>query len=68
MFPLNLANLVWLIAPLAIWSYFWKFLGLWFSARKNEKAWFIVFVFINLIGILEVYYLHSRGCWPFKRK
>jgi len=60
--------LIMIIIPLAIWSYFWKIIGLWFSARNNEKAWFIVFFFINLVGILEIYYLRSRKCWPFKPK
>jgi hypothetical protein len=67
-FPLYFAYVLWLIIPIAIWSTFWKILGLWFSARNGEKTWFIVFVFINLLGILEIYYLHSRRCWPFKRK
>ncbi|MGA8904976.1 MAG: DUF5652 family protein [Candidatus Bathyarchaeia archaeon] len=68
MFPLYLAYVIWLIVPIVIWSAFWKALGLWFSARNNEKTWFIVFAFINLLGILEIYYLHSRRCWPFRRK
>jgi len=68
MFPSYLVYVIWLIVPLAIWEVFWKTLGLWYSARKNEKAWFIVFVFINLLGVLEIYYLHSRRCWPFRRK
>lgn len=67
MFP-NVADILWLIIPIAIWSAFWKAFGLWFSARKNEKIWFVVFIFISLVGILEIYYLHSRKCWPFKGK
>ena len=55
-----------LLIPLIVWSYFWKVVGLWFSGRNNEKRWFLVFVFVNLLGILELYYLHSRKCWPFK--
>jgi hypothetical protein len=63
--------LAWLILPLipvAIWSYFWTIIGLWFSARKAEKAWFVVFAFVHTAGLLEIYYLHSRKCWPFKSK
>jgi len=65
---LYLPALLWLLVPLVIWSYFWKIMGLWFSARKSEKLWFVIFVFINLAGILEIYYLYSRKCWPFKRR
>jgi hypothetical protein len=66
-FPQNIWLLIVILIPLAIWGYVWKFIGLWFSAKNGEKAWFIVFAFINLAGILELYYLYSRKCWPFKR-
>ena len=65
-FPPNLFLLVAVLIPLGVWAVFWKLIGLWFSARNGEKAWFIVFAFINLAGILELYYLYSRKCWPFK--
>jgi hypothetical protein len=64
--PMNTVLLIGVITPLVVWSSFWKIIGLWFSARKSEKIWFIVFIFINLVGILEIYYLYSRKCWPFK--
>jgi hypothetical protein len=66
--PDNLAFLVLALIPVVIWSYFWKIIGLWFSAKNAEKAWFVVFVFVNLAGFLEIYYLHSRKCWPFRAK
>ncbi len=71
--PLDIAYpleslMILLAVPLVIWSIFWKIVGLWFAARKDEKRWFIVFVFINLAGILELYYLNSRKCWPFKHE
>ncbi|MCK5627424.1 MAG: DUF5652 family protein [Candidatus Bathyarchaeia archaeon] len=68
MFPFDTIWFIVLLIPLMIWNYFWKIPGLWFSARNNEKKWFIIFVFVNLAGILEIYYLHSRKCWPFKPK
>jgi hypothetical protein len=68
LFPLDISLLLIALIPVAIWSYFWKALGLWFSARDGERAWFTVFIFVNLAGILELYYLHSRKCWPFKAK
>lgn len=66
-FP-NATFLVMMLIPLIIWSLFWKILGLWFSAKNNEKIWFVIFIFINLIGILAIYYLYTRRCWPFKQK
>ena len=64
--PQNILLLIAILIPLAIWGYVWKFIGLWSSAKNGEKAWFILFALVNLAGILELYYLHSRRCWPFK--
>ena len=66
MFPSN--TLLLLLVPVAIWSGFWKIVGLWFAAKNDERGWFVVLIFVNLAGILELYYLHSRKCWPFKPK
>ena len=68
MFPEYVRTIILLLIPLAVWSGFWKALGLWFAAKNNEKIWFVVFLFINLAGLLELYYLYSRKCWPFKKK
>lgn len=56
------------IIPLAAWSFFWAALGLWFSAKNKDKAWFIFFLLIHLAGIPEIIYLRMRRCWPFKPK
>ena len=63
-------NLLLILAliPVGIWSVSWKALGFWFSAKNSEKVWFTVFLFVDLAGILELYYLHLRKCWPFKPK
>jgi len=68
LFPFDISLLLMALIPVAIWGYFWKAVGLWFSAKNGEKGWFLVFIFVNLAGILELYYLHSRKCWPFKGK
>jgi hypothetical protein len=60
--------LILVLIPLAIWSSFWKIIGLWFSARNSDKGWFVLFIFVNLAGILEIYYLHSKKNWPFNPK
>ena len=40
-----------------LWSLFWKGLALWHSARRRRPIWFIVLLFVNTIGILEIVYL-----------
>ncbi|MEY4747230.1 MAG: hypothetical protein RLZZ416_279 [Candidatus Parcubacteria bacterium] len=39
------------------WSILWKGLALWRAAKRGEKIWFIVFLFVNTAGILEIIYL-----------
>ncbi|MGC9599639.1 MAG: DUF5652 family protein [Minisyncoccia bacterium] len=43
---------------LIIWSLIWKGLALWKSAREGSKVWFVVFLVVNTIGILEILYLY----------
>ncbi len=43
---------------LIIWSLIWKGLALWKSAREGSKVWFVVFLIVNTIGILEILYLY----------
>ncbi len=42
---------------LLIWSLIWKALGLWKSARNNERIFFLAILFLNTVGILEIAYL-----------
>lgn len=49
------AILVLLVA--VVWSLFWKGLALWHSARKRHPWWFVIMLFVNTLGILEIIYL-----------
>lgn len=42
---------------LVLWSLFWKGLALWHAARRAEPLWFIILLFVNTAGILEMVYL-----------
>ncbi len=56
-FP-NFQNLAPLFIVLAIWEIYWKGRGLWASAQKKEKWWFIAMLLINTVGILPIAYLY----------
>ena len=43
---------------LIVWSLIWKGLALWKAARTGSKVWFVVFLIVNTIGILEILYLY----------
>ena len=48
-------------APLIIlailWSIFWKGLALWHAARRGQYWWFLILLFVNTLGVLEIIYL-----------
>ena len=47
-----------ILVLLIVWSFIWKGMALWHSARKGEKVWFVVFLVVNTLGILEILYLY----------
>ncbi|MBI2798558.1 hypothetical protein HYX70_04720 [Candidatus Saccharibacteria bacterium] len=49
-------NLWWLLL-LTAWSLGWKGWALWRAAKLDQKAWFVVFMIVNTLGILEVFYV-----------
>ena len=40
-----------------LWSLIWKGFALWHSAQRGDKWWFIAFLVVNTVGILEIIYL-----------
>lgn len=46
-----------LLAPILVWSLFWKGLALWRAGRNNQPYWFVALLIINTLGILEIAYL-----------
>ena len=43
---------------LIAWSLVWKGMALWRAARRGAKVWFVVFLVVNTLGILEILYLY----------
>lgn len=39
------------------WSFLWAGLALWHSARRGQYIWFIIFLFVHTLGVLEIIYL-----------
>ena len=42
-----------------VWSLLWKGLALWRAAKRGDMWWFIAFLIINTLGILEIVYLFA---------
>lgn len=47
----------WLLILGIVWSIGWKGWALWIAAKKDQKVWFVVFLIVNTIGILEIFYI-----------
>lgn len=46
-----------LFIALIVWSIVWKGFALWKAARLSHKWWFIIFLVVNTVGILEIIYI-----------
>lgn len=42
-----------------LWSLLWKGLALWRAAKRGDMWWFIAFLVLNTLGILEIIYLFA---------
>jgi len=54
-YSLNLSPI--LIVLGFVWSFIWKLIALWYSARNNSKIWFIILALVNTLGLLEIIYI-----------
>jgi len=61
-------GMIWFIVLAAIWTIIWKGIALWKSAKNNDKAWFIVLLIVNTLGILEIFYIYVFSKRPSKKE
>lgn len=46
-----------IILALLAWTLPWKGVAMWKAAHKKHKIWFIVFLLVNTLAILEILYI-----------
>lgn len=46
-----------LLGIIMVWSLAWMGIALWKSAKKNHLIWFVVFLLVHTLGILEILYI-----------
>jgi len=51
-------NTMLIFALITIWTIPWKAVALWKSARRKDLVWFILLLFLNTVGILEIIYIY----------
>lgn len=61
------AFIVFLLVIAIVWSLIWKGVALWKSARYGQKAWFVVLLIVNTVGLLEIIYLGFFQKKPVQR-
>ena len=47
----------WFVIPFAVWSVLWTGMALWYAAKRDEKGWFIFFLLVHTLGLVEILYL-----------
>lgn len=47
----------WIIVLFLLWTIPWKGAAMWRSARRGHAGWFLIFLVVNTLGILEILYL-----------
>ena len=57
--PMMGGSLISLLFLAVVWSLFWKGLALWHSGRRGDAWWFVILLFVNTLGILEIIYLFA---------
>jgi len=56
-----------LIVILVVWDAVWKAIAMWKAARLGHKAWFIIVLIFNTVGILPIIYIFAVAK-PAERK
>jgi hypothetical protein len=46
-----------IILLLALWELPWQGVAMWMAARRKHRAWFIVFLLVNILAIPEILYI-----------
>lgn len=57
----------WVIWLALAWTLPWKAVALWKSARANQLPWFVVFMIVNTLGLLEILYIFAFAPKPKQR-
>lgn len=49
-----------LILLAALWELAWKGVALWKAAQAGDKAWYVIMLVLNTLGILPILYILLR--------
>ena len=49
-----------LLVIISLWEAVFTLLALWFAARNDHKGWFLICGFVQLFGLVEIFYLVTK--------
>jgi len=49
-----------LLVAISLWEAVFTLLALWFVARNDHKGWFLICGFVQLFGLVEIFYLVTK--------
>lgn len=52
-----IAQHVWIIYLLAVWTIPWKGIALWKAAKNNHRIWFVVILILNTLAVLDIIFI-----------
>ena len=55
---ISITAVIIIMTIISVWTIIWKGLALWKSSRKGNLIWFIIFLLVNTVGILEILYIY----------
>jgi hypothetical protein len=58
----------WIIVFLAAWTLIWMGIALWKAAKREHIVWFIIFLLVHTLGILEILYIFIFSNIGYKSK
>lgn len=50
-----------ILLVMILWVLPWKGVALWMSARRGHMIWFIIFLLVNSVAILPIFYIFFIG-------
>lgn len=50
-------NSLWIFIIAIFWVLPWKGYAMWTASQKGHRKWFIVFLILNTLAILEIFYV-----------
>jgi hypothetical protein len=59
--PENAKYYIFTLIILTLWTIPWKAMALWKSARRGQVGWFLFFLLVNTLAIMEIIYLKVLG-------